>query len=209
MKAVIYSDYVCPFCFLEIPALERLRDEEGVELDYQAFELRPEPVPTLPPNGEYLTRVWAQSVYPMARRLGVTIRLPPVQPRSRLAFEGAEFARDAGRLDAYTRAVHEAFFQRGHDIASEDVLAGVAAGVGLGRQEFVAALRDHRHLQRVLAQERGAAELGITSVPSVILGNYVIAGAVPFETLSRAVEMARSGASTARGGVARRLTPLL
>ena len=73
MKATIYSDYVCPFCFLEIPALERLRDEEGVELDYRAFELRPEPVPTLPPDGEYLTRVWDQSVYPMAERMGATV----------------------------------------------------------------------------------------------------------------------------------------
>ena len=191
MKAIIYSDYVCPFCFLEIPVLERLRDEEGVELDYRAFELRPEPVPTLPPAGEYLTRVWEQSVYPMAERMGVPIKLPPVQPRSRLAFEGAEFARDAGKLDAYTRAVHEAFFQRGEDIGNEDVLSGIAGGVGLEREGFVAALRDHRHLDRVLEQERKAAELGIHSVPSVILGNYLSPGAVPFETLRRAARMVR------------------
>jgi predicted DsbA family dithiol-disulfide isomerase len=162
-KAIIYCDYVCPFCFLEIPILERLRDEERAKLDYRAFELRPEPVPTLPPNGEYLTRVWGQSVYPIAGRRGLPIRLPPAQPRSRLAFEGAEFARDAGRLDAYTRAVHEAFFQCGKDIGGK----------------------------------RGA-ELGITSVPTVIVGDYLIPGAVPFETLCRAVEMMRSGAPTAR-----------
>jgi predicted DsbA family dithiol-disulfide isomerase len=190
MKAIIYSDYVCPFCFLEIPALERLRDEEGIELDYRAFELRPEPAPTLPPAGEYLTRVWRDSVYPMAERMGVPIKLPPVQPRSRLAFEGAEFARDAGRLDQYTRAVHEAFFQQGKDISQEDVLADLAAGVGLDAGAFRAALRDHRHLPRVLEQEREAHELGIHSVPSVVVGNYLIPGVVPYEALKRAVAVA-------------------
>lgn len=190
MKAVIYSDYVCPFCFLEIPALERLRDEQGVELDYRAFELRPEPVPTLDPAGEYLTTVWNNSVYPLAARLGIEIHLPPVQPRSRLAFEGAEFARDAGRVHAYTRAVHEAFFQRGLDIGGIDVLADVAAGVGLDDAALRAALAEHRYLPRVLEQEREAHELGIHSVPSVILGDYLIPGCVSYDTLLRATRVA-------------------
>jgi predicted DsbA family dithiol-disulfide isomerase len=192
MKVLIYSDYVCPFCFLEIPALERLAREEGVELDYRAFELRPEPVPTLEPAGEYLTRTWAQSVYPMAERMGIPIRLPPVQPRSRSAFEGAEVARDAGKLNEYTRAVHEAFFQQGKDIGHEEVLTDIARGVGLDVAEFTAALRDHRHLPRVLAQEREAAELGISSVPSVIIGHYLVPGAVPYDTLKKVVEKVRS-----------------
>jgi predicted DsbA family dithiol-disulfide isomerase len=200
MKALIYSDYVCPFCFLEIPALERLAREEGVELDYRAFELRPEPVPTLEPAGEYLTRTWAQSVYPMAERLGIAIRLPPVQPRSRLAFEGAEFARDAGKLNEYTRAVHEAFFQRGQDIGRADVLIEIAGGVGLDVDEFAAALADHRHLPRVIEQEREAAELGISSVPSVIIGHYLVPGAVPYDTLKKVVEKVRSESAAAGAG---------
>ena len=35
------------------------------------FELRPEPHPPLRPEGEYLQRAWSQSVYPLARMLGV------------------------------------------------------------------------------------------------------------------------------------------
>ena len=191
MNAIIYSDYVCPFCFLEIPALERLRDEEGVALDFRAFELRPEPVPTLDPAGEYLTTTWARSVYPMAERLGVPIKLPPVQPRSRLAFEGAEFARGAGRLTKYTKAVFAAFFQQGRDIGRADVLVDVASEVGLDAAGYRAALEDHRYLPGVLEQERDAAEIGINAVPSVILGNRLIPGAVDFETLKRVVRMVR------------------
>lgn len=40
-----------------------------VELVWRAFELRPEPHPALDPRGEYLTRVWESSVYPLAERL--------------------------------------------------------------------------------------------------------------------------------------------
>lgn len=60
-----------PFCFLEIPALERLAREDGVKLDYKTFELRLEPVPTLDPRGTYLTRTWTQSVDPLAEQLGI------------------------------------------------------------------------------------------------------------------------------------------
>src|SRR2546423_7751388 len=90
----VWSDYVCPFCYLEKPVLERLRQEFGdaIEVHWRAFELRPEPVPTLDPAGEYLRTVWAQAVYPMAAERGLTLRLPPDQPRSRRAFESAEFA---------------------------------------------------------------------------------------------------------------------
>jgi predicted DsbA family dithiol-disulfide isomerase len=192
MKAIVYSDYVCPFCFLEIPAFERLAREEGVELDYRAFELRPDPVPTLEPKGDYLITTWDRAVYPMAKKLGVDIHLPPVQPRSRLAFEGAEFARDAGKLPEYTRAVHEAFFQRGEDIGQEDVVARIATSVGLDAGALRAALHDHRYLPRVLEQEREAHDLGIDSVPTVILGNYAIPGCHPFETLKRVLERVRT-----------------
>ncbi|HEV2295464.1 MAG TPA: DsbA family oxidoreductase [Tepidisphaeraceae bacterium] len=191
MKVIVYSDYVCPFCFLELPALERLQREEGVELDYRAFELRPDPVPTLDPTGDYLTTTWSRSVYPMAERMGVPIKLPPVQPRSRMAFEGAEFARDAGKLDAYTRAVHEAFFQQGRDIGREDVLVDIARQLQLDGDNLRKSLRDHRYLPRVLEQEREAQELGINSVPSMVIGNCLVPGAVPYETLKKLVDQVR------------------
>jgi predicted DsbA family dithiol-disulfide isomerase len=77
----VWSDYVCPFCYLEEPILGRIRDEFGNDVDvkWQAFELRPEPVPTLAPDGEYLHTVWNDSVYPMAAERGMNLKLPAVQ----------------------------------------------------------------------------------------------------------------------------------
>ena len=59
---------------------ELVRFDPAVEVVWRAFELRPEPVATLDPRGEYLQRVWENSVYLMAERLGKTMKLPPVQP---------------------------------------------------------------------------------------------------------------------------------
>ena len=57
-------------------------------------------------------------------------------------------------------------------------------------EAYGAALREHRYLPRVLEQEREAHELGIHSVPSVILGDCLIPGCVPYETLVRAARVA-------------------
>jgi predicted DsbA family dithiol-disulfide isomerase len=69
------------------------RSAQDVEVVWRAFELRPDPVPTLDPKGEYLRRAWEGSVYPLAKRLGVPMRLPPLQLRSRLAHQAAHWAR--------------------------------------------------------------------------------------------------------------------
>jgi predicted DsbA family dithiol-disulfide isomerase len=167
LRIDVWSDYVCPFCYLELPVLDALKAQlDGpLEIEWHAFELRPEPVPTLEPAGEYLTRVWAQSVYPMAAARQMTLRLPPVQPRSRLAFEAAEFARDAGRGEAMHRAIFKAFFEEGRDIGAVEVLAGIAGSLGLDGEALRAALREHRYTGRVVADESRAAELGIRAVP--------------------------------------------
>ena len=62
----VWSDYVCPFCYLEQPVLRRIaRQYQGkVVLEWRAFELRPEPVPTLDPDCEYLHAIWNRAVYP-------------------------------------------------------------------------------------------------------------------------------------------------
>ena len=67
----VFIDYVCPFCFLVEPALEELRRDRDVKVNIRPFELRPDPVPTLRPEDDYLPRVWNDLVYPIAERIGI------------------------------------------------------------------------------------------------------------------------------------------
>ena len=186
----VFSDYVCPFCYLEEPDLARVREEygEAVEVDWRAYELRPDPIPTLDPDGEYLHRVWNASVYPMAKSLGMTLRLPPVQPRSRTALEAAEYAREEGKFDEMHTALFRAFFEDGKDIGQEEALLEVGASVGLDLQKLRAALEEGRYTEKVLEDEQLALKLGVGSVPTMFVGvageplqnAEVITGAQPY-----------------------------
>ena len=170
-RITVFSDYVCPFCYLEEPDLARVREEYGdrVEVDWRAYELRPDPIPTLDPDGDYLHRVWNASVYPMARSLGMTLRLPPVQPRSRKALEAAEFARENGRYEAMHTALFRAFFEKGRDLGEVEILLEVGESVGLDREDLRTALEAGRYAEKVIGDEKLARKLGVDSVPTMFV----------------------------------------
>jgi predicted DsbA family dithiol-disulfide isomerase len=203
IRILVWSDYVCPFCYLERPVLERIRSEMGedVDIDWRAFELRPEPEPTLDPNAEYLHRVWNQSVYPMAADRGMTMKLPPVQPRSRKAHEAAEFAREAGMLDAMNGALFKAFFEEGRDLADMEVLLDIGASVGLDRDGLREALASGRYTDGVLQDERMAHQIGVSGVPALIVTAgqqaYLVSGAQPYEAVKDVIARAVSDRDTA------------
>ena len=168
------------------------RAEAGIEVTWRAYELRPDPVPTLDPDGEYLRRVWASSVYPLAASLGMEIRLPPVQPRSRLAHEAAYWARSQGGFDDYNAAVFRAFFENGADIGKEDVLVALASELGLDGESLGRALAAREFQRAVLEDERDARFAGVNGVPAFIANRRVLlSGVQPVETLRAFVAQAR------------------
>jgi predicted DsbA family dithiol-disulfide isomerase len=150
-------------------------------------------VPTLDPNGGYLHTVWGSSVYPLAERLGVDIKLPPVQPRSRRAHQAAHWARRHGKFREYNDALFRAFFQRGEDIGDTDVLTRVASDMALDGDDLRKALVNDLHLDNVLADEREAKKLGLRGVPAFIANRKIaLSGVQSLENLQRFVEHARS-----------------
>jgi predicted DsbA family dithiol-disulfide isomerase len=196
IQIAVWSDYVCPFCYLERPILDRIQQELGdrLRIDWRAFELRPEPEPTLDPNGEYLHRVWNQSVYPMAQARGLNLKLPPVQPRSRKAHEAAEFARDAGLLDEMNRALFKAFFENGRDLADMDVLLDIGQSVGLEPEPLREALASGLYSAKVLEDQHLARQVGISGVPALVISAgqqaYLVSGAQPYETIKDVIAYA-------------------
>lgn len=155
------------------------------------FELRPEPHPTLRPEGDYLQRAWHQSVYPIARRMGVPIQLPAVspQPHSHLAFEGYQFAKDHGKGNEYNHRVLEAFFVEGQDIGRIDVLAKLAGDVGLGEGAFAEALRPRKYREaHGRALRHAYDEAGVSGVPMFVIGDRVLTGLQDRGTLEAVID---------------------
>lgn len=187
----VWSDFVCPFCMiaeqplrLAIAALDT-----PVRLEWKPFELRPAPTPALRPEDDYLQTIWAQAVYPLAARHGVTIRLPGIspQPHTALAWEGFQFADQQGRGGHYNDAVLAAFFQQDRDIGAVEVLADIAQGLGLDRKDFTEALHQRRFReshQQALVQ---ADVEGVTSVPTFHIGARRMPGVQTQERLLAAL----------------------
>ena len=108
---------------------------------------------------------------PMAADRGLIMKPPPIVPRTRLAFQAVEFARDRDRFNAMHHAIFEAFFRDGRDIGRIDVLADIAATINLPSDALKQALDGGTYLERVIAQERLARELGVTGVPAMFVGD--------------------------------------
>ncbi len=188
----VFSDFVCPFCYLAEQPLADAVDGTDVQIAWQPFELRPEPTPTLRPEGDYMQSTWQQVVYPMAERMGVPIVLPRVspQPYSRLAFEGFAYAAERGLGQRYTEQIFRAFFVKQRDIGRPEVLTDVAAELGLDGDDFRAGLDTGRYVETHQRALRRARELEITTAPTFLVDGRRVEGVPSAEALHRLLNSA-------------------
>ena len=191
----IYSDYVCPFCFLAEKPLNQAIDSlesADINVEWMPFELRPYPTPTLKPEGQYLKEAWKHSVYPMAKSMGIPIILPDVspQPYTRLAFEGSIAASAQKKAKEYNHRIFSAFFQDGLDIGKQSILESCVADIGMDPYKFGLDLASGRFKSECERQLISGRELfQISSVPTFIINNDVrIAGVASKETLQSIFE---------------------
>ena len=118
------------------------------------------------------------------------MKLPAVspQPHTRLAHEATEFAKARGKGGEYAHAVFAAFFQRSEDIGQTDVLARLAAEVGLNADELRRALASGEYRQQTFDLLRQARMQMITAVPTFQIGQQRVTGLYPVDTLREIIE---------------------
>jgi len=141
---------------------------------------------TLRPESSYLQRVWKESVYPLARQIGVTIVLPRVspQPHTGRAFEGYQYAKAEGTAREYTHRILRAFFQEQQDIGKLSVLVRLAKEIGLDPNEFRSALQARQYAEAHREALHYAYDLaGIIAVPTIVIGEQILSGVQDRQTL--------------------------
>ena len=189
---VVYSDYLCPWCYNASVRLERLQREFGdaVELEWRSFLLRPRPEPGRDfTKFVRYTRSWSR---PAAEQDAGQFRVweseagPPshsVPPH--LAAKAAAELSDESFRALHTRLLR-AYFAENRDVTRDETLRALWRDVGLPDAEFER-VHDPALLRRVLGEHEEALERGITGVPAVRLeGNDAfIVGAQPFELYQR------------------------
>ena len=101
------------------------------------------------------------------------------------------YAGSSGRQDKVVEALFKGYFQGGLDIGDRDVLAGIGASAGLGKDELGDYLAADTGVDEIRADEAHGRTLGIDAVPYFIVnGRHAISGAQPPETFTRIFDLA-------------------
>jgi len=190
VKISVYSDYVCPFCFLaKQPLYEVLQERDNIDIEWIPFQQRVQPHNTLGPEDQSLH--WEQFVYPLAKKMGISIVLPNVSPYpgSHLAAEAYYFAKMNGKANEYNDRLLHAFFQEQQNISQVEVLADIASSVGLDNDACRKALEQRLYRE---VHEKAMAyaynELGILTAPTFLIGRTKVSGIQSKETLEQIIE---------------------
>jgi hypothetical protein len=186
----IYSDMVCPWCYLGKRRLEAALQhcpELAVTVQWKPFELNPD----LPAEGVDRANYMAKK-FPDAQRLaaiqqqlvgfgqamGIPFLFQSIRriPNTRLAHTLVALA--GTRSDAVVEALFAAYFERGEDIGDLAVLAGIADRVGLAVGSWPECLMTGAASDGVLADLAEGRRLGIQGVPFFVLGGrWAVSGA--------------------------------
>jgi predicted DsbA family dithiol-disulfide isomerase len=200
MRIDIYSDTVCPWCYLgkrrfELAVAARPHYEPRVT--WRPFELNPD----LPPEGVDLAPYLAAKMGTAERMAqthaelkrhgeasGIEFRFDLMKrmPNTRRSHLLIAHAARAGRQAAVKDRVMRAYFEEGCDIGDVEVLVQLAVEAGLAEHESRAALILRAGQDGVIAAERHATVLGITGVPTFVFdGQYTISGAQEVGTFAQ------------------------
>ena len=200
MDIQVWSDVVCPWCFIGKHRLEKaLEGFPGeVTVTYRAYQLDASPVPEPLPIKEALGEKFGSRE--RADEMFANVTAVAAGDGLTLDFDKAIAANtfDAHRLVALAgserhvdmlEALHRAHFTDGVDIGSRPALASVAGTIGFDEAEILALLESDAGTEEVQADLNLGRQLGIQSVPTfVINGRYGISGAQDAAVLRNALE---------------------
>lgn len=216
----VWSDVMCPFCYMGDELLDQALDTfphaSGVEVRYHSFLLMPQLADgDAPVNPNELlsvhhgvpleqARAMNDQVAARAKQVGLDYRLDQAQAVStRTAHQLSHFAATRGKQHEMVRRLFRAYFTDGLNVADHEVLAGLAAEVGLDRDAALAALTSGEFAGAVEADIQQARRYGIQGVPFfVFAGKYAVSGAQPVEAFLQALDTSWNetvGASVGKG----------
>jgi predicted DsbA family dithiol-disulfide isomerase len=177
--------------------LVRLQQEHDLAITWHAFELRPRGSPPMPP--EYRARIEAGQprLLAMAReQYGLAINRGPFGIDSRPALIGEQYAMTQGCGNAYHDAVADAYWLQAQSIDNREVLADIAASVGLERAAFLSALDAPEYNQAVDAEIAWAHANEISGVPALVFDEkYLVVGAQPYPVLEQVLRQCQDEAA--------------
>ncbi|RFS19512.1 DsbA family oxidoreductase [Chitinophaga silvatica] len=207
MKVEIWSDIMCPFCYIGKrrfeEALATFPEKDQIEVEWKSFQLNPY-LRTKPNKDVYdyvaemkgQSREWSVSMHDQltqtAKEAGLTYNFDKaVIANSFDAHRLIQLAKKHGLGDAAEERIFYAYFTEGKDISDLNILEELGVEIGLDKAEVNAVLNSKELAEAVNADVNEAQRLGIRGVPFFVFDRaYGVSGAQPAiaftETLKQA-----------------------
>ena len=205
MRVEIWSDVVCPWCYLGKRRFERALDSfahaDEVEVTYRSFELDPSaPKDTTTPTAQMLAskyRMTSEQASDAQRQMeqraakdGLTFHMADLSSgNTRDAHRLLHLAKDRGRQADLIERLHRGYFTEQLSIFDHAVLTQLAVDAGLDRNEAADVLASKDYEDAVETDEAMAATLGVTGVPFFVIDRrYAFSGAQPADAMTQLLD---------------------
>ncbi len=213
MQVQVWSDVVCPWCYVGKRNLERALADfahaDDVHVEWRSYELDPE-APLRRPGSyvERIARKYGLSVSEARARMariisvgadaGIDFRFDDAQPGNTFdAHRLLHLARTLGVQDELKERLFAATFTEGQPIGDRDALVKLALEAGVPEADARRVLESREYADAVRNDEVEAMELGVRGVPFFVIdGRYGVSGAQPPDVMLGVLERAWTEANT-------------
>ncbi|MGA7570584.1 MAG: DsbA family oxidoreductase [Candidatus Aquilonibacter sp.] len=203
MRIDIWSDVVCPWCYIGVTRFERaLAQFDGeVTIRLHPFQLDPDaPIPGIPARPRYAAKFGDEApailerVSREAQNEGLVFDFDRALTANTFdAHRAMAFARRSGLDRELEKQLFQAYFTDGLDVSDRAVLADAGARLGLDRNQLMTYLESDDGVEEVSRALNGAFERGITAVPTFVFEDeFAVPGAVDTASFGRILEQMRT-----------------
>ncbi len=204
MKIEIWSDYVCPFCYMGKTAFEEALDKfprkDELDVEFKSYQLDPDTPPYTGQNfyegmaekfgGVEKSKEMMAGIAEQAKSSGLDFQFDTMKPANTFdAHRLMKFAREHKKDFALSEKIFYANFTESKDIGNSEVLAGLAEDVGLDKADALKVLEDKdTYAKEVALDIEEARQFEITSVPSFVFDRkYLLSGAQSVDAFTEAL----------------------
>ena len=196
LLVTVFSDYICPFCYIGDLRLDRLREHYDLKINWCMLEIHPETPPEGKPVSElgYSPERWrtmTENLEQLASEEGASLREHDFTARSHQALLLAEAAKEAGAEIFYAihRRLFTAFFEEGLNIGKEAILRELAHACNVPDDIIDRAWSDPVYEEKLQQSLAAAGKYEVRATPTVFFSETSrLDGALPYAAFLKAAQ---------------------
>lgn len=206
MEITIWSDFVCPFCYIGQAHLERAIENfahaDEITIEHKSFELMPgakhdpnknfyESFADLKGTTPEEAKQMNDQVKQMAAATGLNFNFDIMKMADTMpAHRVFQYAKTQGKDDEYFKAFYTAYFEQGALISDEDTIIRLSESIGLDGDKVRQILASEDEFKAEATSDIfRAGEVGVQGVPFFVFNNkYAVQGAQPVEVFQQVLD---------------------